>query len=484
MKRRFLSTALISVVIAASLFTGCGKGADSSATSSEDTQAVTYVEVFNTSSDSIKNEYLYNGTIKPVDEVVVSGTIQGKVASVNFAIGDHVNAGDVLYTMDTANILNSKKVAEASLASADAGIKSAQTNLDLANGASMQTQIETTKAALDRAEIALNTAKTTYDNNKTLFENGIISQTDMDNTTDAYNNAQIAYNQAKESYNLTLQMPDENRRKAQAALDSAVAQRESVVAQINSYDQSLRDAVVKSPISGYVTEKNVDAGTVLATNEPFKISDTSKVKMSVSVSEDIVNSVTLGDSVTVNIPSAAEPNRTGVISTINPSANEGGTYDVDIEIDNADGNLKSGMFGEVNFVKDESDHTIVVPSDAVITKNNEKYVFVLKNNTAVKTIVTTGIETGTQIEITSGLKENMEVVTKGQTYINDGDHIEVVTKEDNSAKNEALIENAGNISTEEKTSKKDKKSDKKDKKSDKKDSAKDKKSVSSADKEE
>lgn len=44
------------------------------------------------------------------------------------------------------------------------------------------------------------------------------------------------------------------------------------------------------------------------------------------------------------------------------------------------------MFGEVNFVKDESDHTIVVPSDAVITKNNEKYVFVLKNNTAVKTI--------------------------------------------------------------------------------------------------
>ena len=75
----------------------------------------------------------------------------------------------------------------------------------------------------------------------------------------------------------------------------------------------------------------------------------------------------------------------------------------------------------------------------------------------------------------------MEVVTKGQTYISDGDHIEVVTKEDNSAKNEALIENAGNISTEEKTSKKDKKSDKKDSA---KDSAKDKKSVSSADKEE
>ena len=91
-----------------------------------------------------------------------------------------------------------------------------------------------------------------------LYENGIISKTEMDNISDAYSNAEIAYNQAKESYNLTMQMPEENRRKAEDALNIAKASKESVVAQINSYNKSLSDAVVKSPISGYVTACNVD----------------------------------------------------------------------------------------------------------------------------------------------------------------------------------------------------------------------------------
>ncbi len=446
MKRKVIPSALIAALVAATMLTACGKSDDAQASASVENTAVTYVEVLNTSEDSIKNEYLYSGTIKPVNELTVSGTIQGKVASVNFAVGDYVNAGDVLYTMDTSDILNSKKVAEASLASAEANIQSAQTSLDLVNGASMQSQIESAKNALSQAEIAYNTAKTNYDNNKVLYENGIISKTEMDNISDAYSNAEIAYNQAKESYNLTMQMPEENRRKAEDALNIAKASKESVVAQINSYNKSLSDAVVKSPISGYVTACNVDAGTVLASNEPFKISDTSKVTMNVSVSEEIINSITEGQSVSVTIPAVSSVAKVGTVKTINPAANAGGTYDIEIEIDNADGKLKSGMFGEVNFVKDESDKTIVLPVDSVITKGGEKYVFVLKDNTAVKTPVQTGIENGNEIEITSGLTENMDVVIKGQTYLEDGDHIEVAPDTYDAENNEALISGDENAS--------------------------------------
>ena len=439
MKRRIIPSALIAALVAATMLTACGTSGDTQAANSAENTAVTYVEVLNTSSDSIKNEYLYSGTVKPANELTVSGTIQGKVASVNFDVGDYVNAGDVLYTMDTSDILNSKRVAEASLATAEANIQSAQTSLDLVNGASMQSQIETSKAALNKAEVAYNTAKTNYENNKVLFENGIISQTEMDNINDAYSNAEIAYNQAKESYNLTIQMPDENLRRAQDALDIAQASKESVVAQINSYNKSLSDAVVKSPISGYVTACNVDAGTVLASSEPFKISDTSKVTMVVSVSEEIINSVSTGETVSVSIPSVSNIAKIGTIKTINPAANQGGTYDVEIEIDNADGKLKSGMFGEVRFVKDESNKTIVLPIDSVITKGGEKYVFVMKDNKAVKTSVQTGIENGNEIEITSGLTENMDVVVKGQTYLEDGDNIETAPDTNSTENNEALL---------------------------------------------
>ncbi len=451
MKKRIIPSVLIAAVVASSLFTGCGKSDDGQAVSSAENTPVTYVEVLNTSSESIKNEYLYSGTVKPVEELIVSGTIQGKVASVNFDVGDYVNAGDVLYTMDTSDILNSKKVAEASLASVEANIQSAQTNLDLVNGASMQSQIESAKNALSQAEIAYNTAKTNYENNKVLYENGIISKTDMDNISDAYSNAEISYNQAKESYNLVMQMPEENLRKAQDALNIAQASKESVVAQINSYNKSLSDAVVKSPISGYVTARNVDAGTILASSEPFKISDISKVTMNVSVSEEIINSIGSGETVSVNIPAVSSINKIGTIKTINPAANEGGTYDVEIEIDNADGNIKSGMFGEVNFVKDKSDETIVIPVDAVISKGGEKYVFVMKDNKAVKTPVQTGIENGNEVEITSGLTENMDVVIKGQTYLEDGDHIEVAPDTYNAESNEALLNGEEPVQTSEET---------------------------------
>ena len=448
MKKRIIPSALIAAVIAATVLTGCGKSNDGQASSSAENTAVTYVEVLNTSEDTIKSEYLYSGTIKPVNEVTVSGTVQGKVASVNFDVGDYVNAGDVLYSMDTADILNSKRVAEASLSSAEANIQSAQTNLDLVNGASMQNQIDSAKAALDKAEVAYNTAKTNYDNNKVLFDNGIISQTEMDNITDTYTNAEIAYNQAKDAYDLTMQMPEENRRKAEDALNIAKASKDSVIAQINSYNQSLADAVVKSPISGYVTARNVDAGTVLASAEPFKISDTSKVTMNVSVSEEIINSIITGETVSVSIPSVSDVPKVGTITTINPAANAGGTYDVEIEIDNADGNLKSGMFGEVNFIKDESDNTIVLPVDAVITKGGETYVFIMKDNKAVKTPVQTGIENGNEVEITSGLTENMDVVVKGQTYLEDGDSIAVApeTDSDDTENNKELLNGEENAS--------------------------------------
>ena len=98
-------------------------------------------------------------------------------------------------------------------------------------------------------------------------------------------------------------------------------------------------------------------------------------------------------------------------------------------MDNADGTLKSGMFGEVNFVKDQSDNNIVLPVNSVITRNGETYVFVYENGVAVKTNVETGINNGNEIEITSGLEPNMEVVVKGQTYIDDGTPIAIESQE-------------------------------------------------------
>lgn len=427
MKKRMVPFLLVTAIMAFSL-SGCGFGsakADSSAVSSAENN-VTYVEEMKVSKTTIENQYLYSGTVEPTNKMNVSGTVSGKVASVNFDVGDYVKTGDVLYQIDTTDFLNSKKVAEASLSSQEANIKSAQTGVELANGATMQSAIQSAKSVLESAEITFNQAKTNYDNNSVLFQNGIISKTDMDNTTNAYNNAKISYNQAKESYNLTNKMPAENLKKAQDQLNTAKASRESVVAQINSYNKSISDCTVKSPISGYVTECNVKAGGILSQGTvPFVVSDTSKVVMKVSVSEFIINNIKAGENIDVSIPAVSDKPLFGTISEINPAANSGGTYDVKVEIGNPDGAIKSGMFGEANFTKDKKSGVITVPVNTVITKDNETFVFVDKDGTAVKTTVKTGLNNGKNIEITSGLEADMNVVIKGQTYLENGDKIAV-----------------------------------------------------------
>ena len=88
------------------------------------------------------------------------------------------------------------------------------------------------------------------------------------------------------------------------------------------------------------------------------------------------------------------------------------------------------MLAEVIFVTAASDDTMLLPRDAVIDKDGETYVYIVENSTAKKVLVEIGIESGETVEITDGLTTDMQVVTKGQTYISDGEQVEVVRSEE------------------------------------------------------
>lgn len=417
--------------------TGCGKP---TAPPEEEEITARAVEVISLENSDISSQYIYSGKIKPSQEAHVFSTIAGKVASVKHEIGDSVKAGEVLFQMDTQDIQNNLNVLRTSIATADANIASAKTALDTVNGATMQSQIENAKAALANAELAYNNAKTNYENNKVLFDSGIISQTDMDKIQMAYDNATVTYNQAQESYNLVAnEMPQENERKAQDAYNIAVASRASAAAQIASAEKSLRDATVTSPINGIITAKNVVAGTVLSQSQPaYTVIDMNTVEIDVGVSEQVINSLQPGQEVDVKVSSISQDKFIGVINTVNPAASDSGTYEVKIRIDNSDNLFKVGMLGEVYFTKEAAENTIVIPRSCVITKNDETYVFTEENGVAKQVIVATGIDDGENIEITDGLSVGMNVISKGQTYLADGDPVKPV---DNSANDGQALPN-------------------------------------------
>ncbi len=428
MKKRLITTILIAG-LSFSLI-GCGANENNESENQTVEKGIS-VEVYSAAKDGIEDIYKYSGKVMPNETAMVMSTLMGKVTTVNYNVGDYVNKGDVLFTMDTTDIVNNINVLKASLAASEAQIASAQTAVDTVNGAAMQTQIQSAKSALDAAELAYNNSKTTYDNNKVLYDAGIISKADFDKIELAYKNAELQYNQAKESYNIiSVQMPEENLKKAQDAYNVAVASKASIEAQIASAQKSLNDAKVTSPISGIVSECNVIEGTIASQSmAPFTIIDTSVVNVTVNVSESIINSVHEGDKVNLTIPTLTENNFEGIVKTVSPASNATGTYTVEVQIPNEEGLLKSGMFGEVSFVNSRSENTFVLSRDAVMTDDEGTYVYVVEDNKAKKVVVETGIDNGQQIEITSGLEEGMNVVVKGQTYLTDGTDVEVVSSE-------------------------------------------------------
>lgn len=438
---------IVPIILGSTLILGgCGNGKTPSLEEkvvTEQSIAGTPVEVLQVAESTIENKYMYSGTVQPINEVSVLSTVNGTVKSVHFDVGDRVTQGTVLFAMDTTDIQNNIKVAQASLATAEAGINTAKTNLQYVNGAAMQSQITSAKTGVENAEIAYSnaqlsfqTAQNDYNTYKALYEAGGIAKAAFDQYETAFQKAELALKQAevtlrsaKESYDIiAVKTPEENLKKAQDALASAEASKKSVVAQLESYQKTLNDASVKSPISGIVAQCNVKKDTVLSqgANVPFVIIDLSSVNIEVNVAEQLIPYIAVGDEVEVLVSTVSTESIKGSISTISPTANPDGTYTVKIKINNADGKLKSGMFGEVYFAKEKSQNTIVLPRQAVINKEGINYVFVEKDGSAIKTEVQVGIDNGDVIEVTSGLEIGMRVITKGQSYLADGDIVNVV----------------------------------------------------------
>lgn len=339
--------------LCAVLFAGCGQE------EIPEEKTLRTVETETVGKTAIASGFSYSGKAAPSKEVSVVPTVPGKVINFNYDVGDTVREGAVLFSVDSADLQNN--------------LRSLEANYHV-------------------AELNLNNAKNTYENNKILFDEEIISQTEFDQIKLAYETTEA---------NLT-----------------------ATQIQIDNLKKNISDCTVTSPMSGVIAQRGVERGGFASQAAPaYTVMDLSTIKVEVGVSEQVVNTIAIGDEVAVKMTAISAEPLTGRVSTISPSAGQTGTYTVKIELNNQDGAIKAGMLAEVSFTMEQSEEAFVLPRNAVLTKDGETYVYILEGNTAKKTPVETGIETGETIEITSGLSEGMEVVTKGQTYISDGEEV-------------------------------------------------------------
>ena len=324
------------------------------------------VETMTVSTGSISSDFSFSGTVAPSREVSVVPTVAGKVTGLGYEVGDSVGEGAVLFTVDSVDLEN---------------------------------QLRSIEANYNVTKLQADNAKTTLESNQILYEEGVISKSEYDQLKLAYDTAEA---------NLT-----------------------AIEIQKENLEKNIADCSVTAPISGVISARNIEIGSFASQSSPaYTIIDLSSVKVEVGVSEQMVNQISVGDTIDVNLTAVSPEPLQGTVSTISPAATQTGTYTIKITMDNSRGLLKPGMLAEVTFVTAASDDTMLLPRDAVIDKDGETYVYIVENSTAKKVLVEIGIESGETVEITDGLTTDMQVVTKGQTYISDGEQVEVVRSEE------------------------------------------------------
>jgi RND family efflux transporter MFP subunit len=187
--------------------------------------------------------------------------------------------------------------------------------------------------------------------------------------------------------------------------------------------RQLSDTKITTPISGIVTARYVNIGTMVMgapqATQIANVVDISRLKVKVSVAEKDVIRLKVGEKVEVTTDVFPNAVFTGSIFSISSKGDDGHTYPVEVVLKNSKLQLKAGMFGRVVFTPKSSGNLIIIPRESIVGSVKNATLYVVNNNVAKLRSVVTGKEAGTNIEILSGLQEGELVVVNGQNNLSD-----------------------------------------------------------------
>ena len=445
--------ALIVILVAGKLI--AGKGDDGVKVSAENAVKRTIIETVNAS-----------GQIYPEIEVKISPDISGEITELNVEEGDSVKKGQVLARIYADIYATQRDQASASV------------NQQQALTANSRAQLNALKATLDQAE-------KTYNRQKQLLDDKVISKAEFEQSESTWLSAKANYAAAEQS------------------ILSNSASVQSAQASLARANKDLGRTTLIAPMNGVISSLTVKKGERVAGNsfnvgtEMMRVADMAILEARVQVGENDIVKVNLGDTADIEVDAYNNRKFVGIVTEIasstktatgaaasTSSSSDVTNYEVRIRL-SPDGYkdlidpskpkkfpFRPGMNASADIKTKRHDNVLSVPINAVAARvkgsdqsvdakkkeddkkkkddnsNNsddnasksslsdelEEVVFVLqKDNSVKKTVVKTGIQDINNIEILSGLNDGDQVITGPYNAISktlkDGNKVKVVPKD-------------------------------------------------------
>lgn len=248
------------------------------------------------------------GRIIPRGDVVnvatPSGAGDARIAELRVAIGDVVEAGDVLAVLDNLPQLQSAVI------SAEAAVRVSDASLTQTRASNTASRAEA-QASLERAQATADVARSELDRVTTLFERGVTTRATFDQMVATATQSARDVERAQ----ATLSRYSTGSEIVQADIAVAQANLDAARAALASAQLDLDRAYVRAPERGKVLDINVRAGERPGTAGIIDLGDTSQMTVEAEVYQTMIGRVTIGDPVIVSADALAQ-DLTGTVTAI------------------------------------------------------------------------------------------------------------------------------------------------------------------------
>lgn len=317
-----------------------------------------------------------SGTLAPRSRVPVKPRLPGALERVLVDIGDAVSAGQMIATIDRREID----------AQADAAVAA----------------VAVAKAALESAEAALANAVLERDRARALFEKGALPRQRLDG--------------------------------AETAHRASVAQRDLATANVAQAEAALRrarevqrDATVTSPVTGFIVERNYDAGAIPGDRPVVVVADLRQMRLEAGVSELQAGRLRVG--MKARVEAQARPGETfeGELAAIAPEVDERNRhFRIEVRVPNQGRGLLSGMYATARIVESSATGAVLLPREAVTTRDGKRVALKVEDDAVTLVEVTEGLTDGARVQILRGLQAGETVVADARRQLSPGTKVRPV----------------------------------------------------------
>lgn len=364
LERVVMSRNALAIILSSSLFvTACGSSSTTAAAAPEGAAAapaVIDVPVVTATVGTIESALEISGTLTPRSRVPVKPKLPGTIDRILVDIGDAVSAGQTIATIDRREI--------------DAQVDAAVAAVAVA------------KAALDTADAALANAVLEYDRAKNLFEKGALPRQRLD-AAQTQHRASVAQRD----------LADANLAQANAAL--------------RRLREVQRNSTVTSPVTGFIVERNYDAGATPGDRPIVVVADLREMKLEAGVSELEAGRLRIGMKAAVAVQAKPGQAFTGQLAAIAPEVDERNRhFKVDVRVPNAGRALLSGMYATARILEAAATNVIVLPKEAITTRDGKRVVQKVQGDTVTTMEIVEGLSGDGKVQVVKGLAAGDQVL--------------------------------------------------------------------------